>query len=51
MDKIFFALGVAVLGMLTVFVGLIILIAFITLLTKFTAAGDSKKKMNPNPAK
>ena len=44
MDKIFFALGVAVLGMLTVFVGLIILIAFITLLTKFTAAGDSKKK-------
>jgi len=44
MDKIFFALGVAVLGMLTVFVGLVILIAFITLLTKFTAAGDSKKK-------
>ena len=42
MDKIFFALGVAVLGMLTVFVGLIILIAFITLLTKFTAGGKKK---------
>ena len=44
MDKVLFSLGVAALGMITVFAGLIILIAFITILTKFTAKGESKKK-------
>ena len=47
MDKIFFGLGVAALGMITVFAGLIILIAFITILSKVTAASDSKKKNKP----
>ena len=37
------SLGVAALGMITVFAGLVILIVFITLLTKFTAAGGKKK--------
>ena len=37
------SLGVAALGMITVFAGLVILIVFITLLTKFTAAGSKKK--------
>ena len=47
MDKVFFSLGVAALGMITVFAGLVILIAFITILTKFTAKGETKKKNNP----
>ena len=46
MDKILFGLGVAALGMITVFAGLVILIVFITILTKFTAKGESKKKTN-----
>ncbi len=43
MEKLLYSLGVAVLGMVTVFAGLVILIAFITLLTKFTTAGGKKK--------
>ena len=44
MDKLFFGLGVAALGMITVFAGLVILIAFITILSKITAAAEGKKK-------
>ncbi|MBR3873488.1 MAG: OadG family protein [Clostridia bacterium] len=43
MDKLFFGLGVAALGMITVFSGLVILIVFITLLSKFTAKEGKKK--------
>ncbi|MBQ7868634.1 MAG: OadG family protein [Clostridia bacterium] len=43
MDKLFFGLGVAALGMITVFAGLVILIAFITLLSKLTAKEGKKK--------
>lgn len=43
MEKLLYSLGVAVLGMVTVFAGLVILIAFITLLTKLTTAGGKKK--------
>ena len=43
MDKLFFGLGVAALGMITVFAGLVILIVFITLLSKFTAKEGKKK--------
>ena len=43
MDKIFFGLGVSVLGMVTVFVGLIILIAFISVLSKAVSAEGKKK--------
>ena len=43
MEKLLYSLGVAVLGMVTVFAGLVILIAFITMLTKFTTAGGKKK--------
>ena len=43
MEKLLYSLGVALLGMVTVFAGLVILIAFITLLTKFTTAGSKKK--------
>ena len=50
MEKLLYSLGVALLGMVTVFAGLVILIAFITLLTKFTTAG-SKKKLKPGQAK
>ena len=50
MDKALFGLGVAVLGMMTVFAGLIILIVFISILSKFTAASD-KKKNDPKPGK
>ena len=50
-DKLGYGLGVAALGMITVFAGLVILIVFITLLTKFTAKGEGKKKMNLNPSK
>ena len=42
-SKLVESLGVAALGMLTVFAGLVILIVFITLLTKFTMAGSKKK--------
>lgn len=44
MEKILFGLGVAVLGMITVFVGLFILIAFISILGKVTASSEGKKK-------
>ena len=44
MDKLLESLGVAALGMMTVFVGLVILIVFITVLTKVTAAAEGKKK-------
>lgn len=44
MDKVIFGLGVSVLGMATVFVGLIILIVFITVLSKITATAEGKKK-------
>jgi len=44
MDKVLFSLGVAALGMITVFAGLVILIVFIMLLSKFTAKGEGKKK-------
>ena len=50
MDKIFFGLGVSVLGMATVFVGLIILIAFISILSKATTSAESKKKSKPEAA-
>lgn len=49
MENIIFGLGVAALGMITVFAGLVILIVFIKLLTGFTGnAGKKEKKM---PAK
>jgi len=51
MDKILFGLGVAALGMMTVFAGLIILIVFITILSKFNAATEGKKKNNPQSGK
>ena len=44
MDKLLYSLGVAVLGMVTVFAGLVILIVFIMLLSKFTVKGEGKKK-------
>ena len=44
MDKLFFGLGVSVLGMVTVFVGLIILIVFITILSQVSGSAASKKK-------
>ena len=44
MDKFIESLGVAALGMMTVFAGLIILIAFITILSKVTATAEGKKK-------
>ena len=46
MDKILYGLGVAGLGMITVFAGLIILIVFIAILGKFTSR-DGKKKSKP----
>ena len=51
MDRLFFGLGVSVLGIVTVFVGLIILIAFITILSKVTGSAASKKKNDPKPVK
>ena len=45
-EKAVYGLGVAALGMITVFTGLIILIVFITLLGKITVKG-TKKKNNP----
>lgn len=47
MEKILYGLGVAALGMITVFAGLLILIAFIKILTAITSAGQGKKKTNP----
>ena len=44
MGKLLESLGVAALGMMTVFVGLVILIVFITVLPKVTAAAEGKKK-------
>ena len=49
MDKILYGLGVAGLGMITVFAGLVILIVFISLLTKFIAKAEDKKKNNSQP--
>lgn len=46
MEKILYGLGVAALGMITVFAGLLILIAFIKILTAITTAGQGKKKTN-----
>ena len=43
MEKLLYSFGVAALGMITVFAGLVILIAFITMLTKLTTAGGKKK--------
>lgn len=40
------SLGVAAMGLITVFAGLIILIVFIKLLSAFTSRMDSKKKNN-----
>ena len=51
MDKLFFGLGVAALGMITVFTGLIILIAFITLLSKAGSAAQIKKKTDSQSLK
>ncbi len=52
MDKIVFGLGVSLLGMITVFVGLIILIGFIKVLSAVTVAGENKKKNDqPLPVK
>lgn len=48
MDKIIFGLGVSILGMVTVFAGLVILIAFINILSKVTAAAEGKKKNKPS---
>ena len=42
-EKAVYGLGVAALGMITVFAGLIILIVFITLLGKITSKGSKKK--------
>ena len=49
MDKVLFGLGVAALGMIVVFSGLIILIAFIKLLTTFTSRIGGKKKIKSQP--
>ena len=43
LTKLIDALGVTVLGMATVFVGLIILIVFISILAKVTAKASKKK--------
>ena len=51
MDKLFFGLGVSVLGMVTVFVGLVILIVFISILSKVSGSAGSKKKNDPKPVK
>ena len=48
MDKLIFGLGVAGVGMLVVFVGLIILIAFISLLALFSGTNKAKKS-EPKP--
>lgn len=47
MENIIFGLGVAALGMITVFAGLVILIGFIKLLTSFTGGGKKKEKKTP----
>ena len=47
MEKLMFSLGVTGLGMAVVFAGLIILIAFISVLAKATTSG-SKKKTEPS---
>ncbi len=44
MDNIIFGLGVAALGMITVFAGLVILILFITLLTAVSGGTKKEKK-------
>ncbi|MEG2316738.1 MAG: OadG family transporter subunit [Clostridia bacterium] len=43
MDKFVFGLAVAGIGLLVVFVGLVLLIFCIQLITKFTTASDKKK--------
>ena len=47
MEKIMFGLGVTLLGMTTVFVGLLILIAFISILSKVSGSAEPKKKTEP----
>lgn len=49
MEKLMFGLGVAALGMITVFAGLVILIGFITILSKVTTSAESKKKNESKP--
>ena len=51
MENIIFGLGVAALGMITVFAGLVILIVFIKLLTSFTGGSKKKEKKQKAPAK
>lgn len=50
MEKLMYGLGVAALGMITVFAGLLILIIFIKILTAFTGAAQGKKKTNTKSA-
>jgi len=51
MEKLLYSLGVSLLGIGTVFAGLIILIAFITVLTKFTAGGKKKTESQRSEVK
>ena len=51
MEKLLYSFGVAALGMITVFAGLVILIAFITFLTKLTTAGGKKKTESKSEVK
>lgn len=44
MESLFFGLGVAVLGMATIFVGLVILILFLKLLGALSGTGKKEKK-------
>ena len=44
MEKLTFSFGVTLLGMVVVFVGLLILIAFISILSRITSAADRKKE-------
>ena len=50
-EKVGYSLGVAALGMITVFAGLVILIVFISLLTKFISKAENKKKNNSGAVK
>ena len=50
MEKLLYGLGVAALGMITVFAGLVILIVFIKILSGITNAGQNKKKNKPKSA-
>ena len=50
MEKLLYGLGVAALGMITVFAGLVILIVFIKILSGITNAGQNKKKTKSKSA-